>query len=241
MGRTLFAGDRGIPTSFGGSALLARAACLLLFVACSPIEDAPSPLPKAEPAPAVVAQGPRVLFLGDSISAGLHLPSNEAFPAVLGSLLAAEGLGIELVNAGVSGDTTAGGVARLDWLLRQKPDLFVLELGGNDGLRGVALESIESNLRTIVKRVQDQGIPLLLLGMKLPPSYGKPYTEGFEAIFTELAEQTKVSFIPFFMEGVAGDPEFNLPDGLHPTAEGHKLIAAKILPVLRELVIASSP
>ena len=139
---------------------------LVLFAACGARDKTPATQAEGNDSPQVVFEGPRVLFLGDSLSAGLHLPANEAFPAVLAQLLAAEGHPIELVNAGVSGDTTAGGLARLDWLLRQDPDLFVLELGANDGLRGVSLESIESNLRAIVRRVQDRGIPLLLLGLR---------------------------------------------------------------------------
>ena len=209
---------------------------LVLVAACGAEEEAPTPLFEASPSSQLAPSGPRVLFLGDSLSAGLHLPASEAFPAILAELLAAEELPIELVNAGVSGDTTAGGLARLDWLLAQEPALLVVELGANDGLRGVSLKSIEANLRAIVSRVQDRGIPLLLLGMKLPPNYGPAYTSGFAELFARVAEDTGVAFVPFFLEPVAADPELNLPDGLHPTSEGHRLIAEELLPVLRELV-----
>lgn len=182
--------------------------------------------------------GPRVLFLGDSLSAGLHLPADEAFPAVLRDRLAADGVRFELVNAGVSGDTTAGGLARLDWLLRQAPDLVVVELGANDGLRGVALESIESNLRQIVQRLQAKGLPVLLLGMRLPPNYGSTYTEGFASLYQRVADETGVHLVPFFLEGVAGDPNLNLPDGIHPTTEGHERIADNLAPKLTELIQA---
>jgi len=209
---------------------------LVLFAACGARDKTPATQAEGNDSPQVVFEGPRVLFLGDSLSAGLHLPANEAFPAVLAQLLAAEGHPIELVNAGVSGDTTAGGLARLDWLLRQDPDLFVLELGANDGLRGVSLESIESNLRAIVRRVQDRWIPLLLLGLRLPPNYGQTYTTGFADLFARIAADTEVTYVPFFLESVAAHPAFNLPDGLHPNTEGHQRIGEDLLPVLRELV-----
>lgn len=185
--------------------------------------------------------GPRVLFLGDSLSAGLHLPANEAFPAVLRDRLAAQGLHFELVNAGVSGDTTAGGLARLDWLLRQEPDLVVVELGANDGLRGVALDSVEANLRAILERLEAEQVEVLLLGMKLPSNYGEQYASGFEQLFARLAEDTGVAFVPFFLDGVALDPELNLADGLHPNTAGHRILAANLLPALRPLVRALAP
>lgn len=199
-------------------------------------DDGPKRTTEITPPSAAQGTGPRVLFLGDSLSAGLHLPKDEAFPAVLQARLAAEGAPFELVNAGVSGDTTAGGLARLDWLLKQDPDLVVVELGANDGLRGVALESVEANLRKIVARLQDEDLPVLLLGMKLPPNYGSAYTEGFETVYQRVADDTGVTFVPFFLEGVAGDPTLNLPDGIHPTTAGHERIADNLEPVLRDLV-----
>lgn len=182
---------------------------------------------------APVTDGPLVAFLGDSIAAGLHLPAEEAFPAVLQRLLADADLPFRLVNAGVSGDTTAGGLRRIDWLLTQEPDLVVCEVGGNDGLRGIAPEEIESNLRAIVAKSQAAGAKVLMLGHVMPPNYGEDYTQAFAAVFDRVAEDTGIDYVPFFLEGVGGVPELNLPDGLHPTAEGHERIAAKLLPALR--------
>jgi acyl-CoA thioesterase-1 len=202
--------------------------------AAGPASDAPERAQRTPPS--LPATGPRVVFLGDSLAAGLHLPADEAFPAVLADLLAAEGLPIELVNAGVSGDTTAGGLARLDWLLRQEPDLLVVELGANDGLRGVSLASVEANLRGIVEATRARGVEVLLLGMKLPPNYGADYTTGFEQLFARIAAETGVPFVPFFLDGVAADPELNLPDGIHPNSEGHRVVAENLLGALRPLV-----
>jgi len=179
---------------------------------------------------------PKVVVLGDSLSAGLHLPADEAWPAVAARLLADEGLPIELVNAGVSGDTTAGGLARLDWLMGQEPDLMVVELGANDGLRGVDLAAVESNLRAIVTRLEEADVAVLLLGMKLPPNYGAAYATGFEELFARIAEDTGVAFVPFFLGEVAIDPALLLPDGLHPNTAGQRALARNLLPDLRPLV-----
>ena len=164
-------------------------------------------------------------FLGDSITAGIHLSADEAFPALVERAIAARGRPLAVINAGVSGDTTAGGLRRVDWLLKQKPDLVVVELGGNDGLRGVKLETIEQNLRGILGKIKDAGATALLLGMRLPPSQGEQYTEQFAAIYPKLSRELDVAFVPFFMEGVAGVAELNLPDQLHPNADGHKKLA----------------
>lgn len=186
-------------------------------------------------APEVPDDAPLVVFLGDSLAAGLHLAADQAFPAVTQALLAEEGLPFRLVNAGVSGDTSAGGLARLDWLLSQEPDLLVLELGANDGLRGVSIASLRSNLREIIERTRAAGVPVLLLGLRLPPSYGEYATE-FDAVYPALAEELDVPFVPFFMRGVGGVREMNLPDGLHPTPEGHELLAANVKDALGELL-----
>ena len=172
-----------------------------------------------------------MVFLGDSISAGLHLSAEEAFPALL-----ERKLGFELVNAGVSGDTTAGGLRRVDWLLKQAPALVVIELGGNDGMRGQPIASIEQNLRTIIEKVRASGAKVLLLGMRIPSSYGREYSAEFEAIYPRLARELDLAFVPFFMEGVAGVPEQNLPDGLHPTAAGHEKLAQALTEPLRKLL-----
>jgi len=187
-------------------------------------------------APEIPADAPKVVFLGDSISAGLHLEPGQAFPAVLQRTLAAEGHPFQLVNAGVSGDTSAGGLRRLDWLLEQAPDVLVVELGGNDGLRGQPLEEIEARLRQIVQRAQTAGARVLLLGVRVPPSLGAEYAGGFEAIYPRLAQELGCALVPSFMEGTAGVPGGMLDDGIHPSAAGHARLAANVAPALRELL-----
>ena len=180
--------------------------------------------------------GPKVVFLGDSITAGLHLPADQAYPAVLQRRLREEGLPFRLVNAGISGDTSAGGVRRLDWLLKQEPDLLVVQLGANDGLRGQPVEEIEKNLRDIVTRAKARGARVLVLGMRIPPNYGVEYTESFAALYETVSNDLEVGFVPFFMESVAGYAEWNLEDELHPSAEGHERLADGLMVQLRELL-----
>jgi acyl-CoA thioesterase I len=207
-----------------------------MFVACSRQENAaPEPLPRQAPL-ANAPSGPLVAFLGDSITAGYELRADQAFPALLRDQLAAQGTPIRISNAGVSGDTTAGGLRRVDWLLTQKPALVVIELGANDGLHGNPLTEIEQNLREIVRKVRAAGALPMLLGMRLPPSYGDPYASEFAALYERLGKELSVACVPFFMNGVAGVPELNLADGLHPTADGHQKLAATLLPPLAELL-----
>ncbi|HEU4395146.1 MAG TPA: arylesterase [Planctomycetota bacterium] len=187
-------------------------------------------------APEIPDDAPMVAFLGDSISAGLHLPRDRAFPAALQRRLAAAGLPFRLVNAGVSGDTTAGGLARIDWILKQKPAIVVVELGANDGLRGVPVETIEANLREILRRVVASGAKPLLLGMRLPPNYGPAYNAAFEEAFERVADEHDAAFLPFFMKGVAGRLDLNLEDGIHPTAEGHERLAENVEEALLRLL-----
>jgi acyl-CoA thioesterase-1 len=179
---------------------------------------------------------PRVAFLGDSIAAGLHLAAEQAFPARVQKKLAAAGTPFTLVNAGVSGDTTAGGLGRVDWLLKQSPRVVVIELGANDGMRGVPVSTVEANLRAIVGKVVAAGAKPLLLGMRIPPSYGKEYVADFDALYPRIAKDLEVPFVPFFMRGVAGRSELNLPDGIHPTPEGHERIAATVAAPLQALL-----
>src|SRR5687768_17131294 len=182
---------------------------------------------------------PRVVFLGDSLTAGLGVDADQAFPALVGELLRQESRPIEVVNAGVSGDTTAGGLRRLDWLLRQKPDIVVVGLGGNDGLRGLELKTSEDNLRAIVSKSRDAGASVLLLGMLIPPNYGPEYTAQFREIYPRVAKETDAALVPFLLEGVGGDPRLNQPDGIHPTAEGHRLVASNVINPLRDLLPAA--
>jgi acyl-CoA thioesterase-1 len=185
-----------------------------------------------------LSKRPRVVFLGDSLTAGLGLDAEQAFPAVVGGMLRDEGLPVEVVNAGVSGDTTAGGLRRLDWLLKQSPDVVVVGLGGNDGLRGLELKASEQNLREIVRKCRGAGADVLLLGMLIPPNYGPEYTLQFRDLYPRVAKDLNVPLVPFVLEGVGGDARLNQPDGIHPTDEGHQVIAKNVLPHLRTVVRA---
>lgn len=206
-----------------------------------PVENtAPAPAPVAarstgSPAPAA-EKGPLVIFLGDSLTAGLGLPEEQAYPALLDRRLDAKGAPVRILNAGVSGDTTAGGLARLDWLLKQKPDILVLGLGANDGLRGLELDQTEKNLREIVRRAQGAGARVLLLGMMIPPNYGAEYTERFRKMYPEIADDMDLPLVPFLLEGVGGVARFNQEDGIHPTAEGQEIVANNVEPYLVELI-----
>ncbi len=218
------------------------AVAAVLLLACEPGAGgearAPAAREEAAEPEAPAAAAPKVAFLGDSLTAGYTLPLEEAFPARLAELLAAAGRPITAVNAGVSGDTTAGGLARLGWVLAQRPDVLVVELGANDGLRGLPLEATEANLRAILRRGREAGASVVLLGLRLPPNYGAEYTAAFAAMYTRLAAEPGVAFVPFFLAGVAGHAELNLADGIHPNAAGHRRVAANLLPHL-ERALAS--
>jgi acyl-CoA thioesterase I len=179
---------------------------------------------------------PTVLFLGDSLTAGLGLSEEEAYPARIAAALEARGIAARVVNAGVSGDTTAGGLSRLGWLLRQRPAVVVVALGANDGLRGLPVEQTEANLRRIIEECRRQRARVLLAGMRLPPNYGADYVRRFEAIFPRLARELDVPLEPFLLEGVAADPTLNQADGLHPNAEGQRRVAEHLLPYLLEVL-----
>lgn len=213
---------------------------LLLTLGCSAGPDAaPAPLaPPPAPAPAPAAASTRVVFLGDSLTAGMGLAADQAFPALLQDTWTAAGLSVEVVNAGVSGDTTAGGVRRIDWVLSQKPDLVVVELGANDMLRGLPVAEVEANLRTILTKTRDAGAAAVLLGMRADPSLGPDYGAAFDAVYPKLATEFSAPLVPFFLDGVAGVPALNQADGIHPTAEGHAKIAAAIEPTLRPALAA---
>ncbi|MET0342384.1 MAG: arylesterase [Polyangiales bacterium] len=185
------------------------------------------------------ARAPLVVFLGDSLAAGLDLPADQAFPAVLEASLRASTTPFRLANAGVSGDTSAGGLRRLDWLLKQKPKVVVIELGANDGMRGHPLDALASNLRAIVARVRAASAVPLLLGMRVPTSLGAPYSEAFAALYPALAKELDVAFVPELLAGVGGVPELNLADGIHPTAEGHRRLADNVRPALIRLLAAA--
>ncbi|MFQ5527481.1 MAG: arylesterase [Thermoanaerobaculia bacterium] len=179
---------------------------------------------------------PRVLFLGTSLTAGYGLSEEEAYPARLAELLAEDGTPIEAVNGGVSGDTSAGGLSRLDWLLRGEPEILLIELGANDGLRGLPVEMTEANLREAIGKAQAAGATVVVAGMMMPPNYGEEYARDFRELFPRVAEETGSVLVPFLLEGVAAVPDLNLPDGIHPNAEGQRVVAETVRPYLVEVL-----
>ena len=190
--------------------------------------------------PASVSGATRLTILGDSLTAGYGLAPAEAFPTQLEKRLRASGNDVSVINAGVSGDTTAGGRARLAWLLAEKPDAVLVELGGNDALRGLDPQQTRANLAAILERLCEEKIPVLLAGMRAPRNLGRGYTEPFDGLFPELAEQYGVLFYPFFLAGVAGKPELNQLDGIHPTAQGVAVIVERLLPLVEKLIQQTS-
>ena len=179
-----------------------------------------------------------VLFFGDSLTAGYGLSPEEAFPALSEKQLVKNGKHVKVVNAGLSGETSAGGVTRIDWVLRQPIDVFVLELGANDGLRGLPLDQTKKNLQAIIDKVKvkNPNVKILITGMMVPPNMGNAYTTQFTAIFPELAKKNNATLMPFLLEGVAGDEKLNQADGIHPNSEGHKIVATNITKVLSPLL-----
>jgi acyl-CoA thioesterase-1 len=171
---------------------------------------------------------PRIVFLGDSLTAGYGLARQESVPALIQERLKTEGYRYEVVNAGVSGDTSAGGLSRLDWSLEGPVEVLVVELGGNDGLRGLPVSQMKQNLDDIITRAKDRDITVILTGMEAPPNYGALYTSEFRQIFRDLADEHDVIFVPFYLEGVAGNARLNLSDGIHPNAEGSRIIEQTI-------------
>jgi acyl-CoA thioesterase-1 len=219
----------------------------LLAAACSPGDRAALPARAAAPAPPPTPATPEtpetpedteplVVFLGDSLTAGYGLGGEQAYPALVEKRLEQEGIPIKVLNAGVSGDTTAGGLARLDWLLSQKPDVVVVGLGGNDGLRGLPLEQADRNLREIVRRSKAAGARVLLLGMQIPPNYGPEYAQGFSGMYPAIAKEMDVPLVPFLLEGVGGVADLNQADGIHPTAEGQEKVAELVTPYVAEVL-----
>lgn len=183
---------------------------------------------------------PRIVFLGDSLTAGYGVGADRAYPAHLAARIREAGWSFEVVNAGVSGETSAGGLRRVDWLLRQPIDVLVLELGANDALRGTAVNATEENLQSIIDRVQeaDADIEIVIVGMLAPPNLGAEYTSAFRKIFPRLSERNDLPLVPFLLEGVAGEAELNQSDGIHPTAAGHEILAENVWPVLEEVLEA---
>ena len=180
-----------------------------------------------------------ILVLGDSLAAGYGLDPDESFPALLQEKIKASGLPHKVVNAGVSGDTTAGGLGRLDWQLKQRVDVLVLELGGNDGLRGIPPATTKDNLQAIINRTRKAypDVRIVIAGMQMPPNLGPEYVQAFKDIFPSLAKQNHAALVPFLLEGVGGRAELNQSDRIHPTAEGQKVVAENVWRVLKPLLL----
>jgi acyl-CoA thioesterase I len=186
--------------------------------------------------PDAVADDPVIVALGDSLTAGFGLLAEDAYPPLLEQRLRREGYAYRVVNAGLSGDTTAGGLRRVDWVLRARPAIVIVALGGNDGLRHQSPAAMRDNLVEIVRRLRAAGATVLLAGMRVPPNYGADYARAFAAVFPEVARTTGVPLVPFLLDGVAGDNRLNQPDGIHPTADGQRVIAATLWPHLKPLL-----
>jgi acyl-CoA thioesterase-1 len=203
--------------------------------ACSeaPTESAPS---EDRVSRTTAAARPRVVFLGDSLTAGLGLPADEAYPALLQQKIEQAALGFEVVNAGVSGDTSAGGLRRLDWVLDGDVRVLVVALGANDGLRGLPVAELERNLETIVSTARSRGVTVLLAGMEAPPNVGSEYTTAFREAYRNVARSQGVPLVPFLLDGVAGRAELNQPDGIHPNAAGARRVADTMWPALEPLL-----
>lgn len=182
------------------------------------------------------AEPVRIVTFGDSLTAGYQLPSGQGFSDQLGALLKEQGLHVEVNNAGVSGDTTSSGLARLDWSIPDGTDLVILELGANDALQGLPVDQAKANLEAMLKRLKERKIAVLLAGMKAPPNMGEAYVARFDAIYPALAEQYDVPLYPFFLDGVAAQSELNLADGIHPNEKGIAVIVKKIAPFVADIV-----
>ena len=178
-----------------------------------------------------------ILFFGNSLTAGYGLEPNEAFPALVQDKVDSLHLHYKVINAGVSGETTSGGMGRIDWILRQPVDIFVLELGGNDGLRGIPLTVTKKNLQAIIDKVKTKypSVKIVLAGMQIPPNMGQEYTSEFKKIYPELATKNDVALIPFLLQGVGGDPKLNQDDGIHPNKTGEKIVAENVWVVLKDI------
>ncbi len=185
-----------------------------------------------------VAKKKTIVFFGNSLTAGYGLSPSQAFPAIIQKKIDSLGLPYQVVNAGVSGETSSGGNTRIDWILRQPVDIFILELGANDGLRGIPLSETKKNLQTIIDKVKAKypATKLIFAGMEVPPNMGQTYTTEFRNIYTELATKNAMTLVPFILEGVGGETQLNQEDGIHPTAEGHKIVAENLWRQLGKLL-----
>jgi len=196
---------------------------------------APAPVADASADPSAPSR-PKIVILGDSLTAGYGLLENQAFPSVLQQKIDAEGYRFEVENAGVSGDTTAGGLRRLDWALQGNVRVLVVALGGNDGLRGLSVADMQKNLTEIITRGRERGVMVILAGMEAPPNYGNEYAASFRRVYGEIARQQRVLLMPFLLDGVAGQPDLNQADGIHPNERGAQIVADHVWTVLRPVL-----
>jgi acyl-CoA thioesterase-1 len=204
-------------------AILHVVICSCLILAACGQEEPPSAPPEIQPKGTIVA-------VGDSLTEGLGVPEEETYPALLQKALRDKGYDYQVVNAGISGETSSGARSRIDWVLRMKPDIIILETGANDGLRGLDPELIRRNIREMVDAFTSEGIVVVLAGMKIFPNLGPAYSKMFADVYTDVGVDNDVILIPFFLEGVAGVPKMNQPDGIHPTAEGYARVVEHIFP-----------
>jgi acyl-CoA thioesterase-1 len=205
-------------------------------VAPAPVAPAPPAAPAPAPAAPVASDRPRIVFLGDSLTAGYGLEQSQAVPALTQARLKKEGYPFEVVNAGVSGDTSAGGLSRLEWSLSGDVRILVLELGANDGLRGLPVAAMRRNLDEVITRAQARGIAVLLVGMEALPNYGASYTSEFRDTFPALAKAHKTALMPFYLDGIAGKPELNIADGMHPNPAGAVIVADNLWRILEPML-----
>lgn len=228
------------------SVLLILGTVLWLCAACGSRNEAgpPSSRPSAESSAQPAAEAnddrPVIVALGNSLTAGHGVDPDQDYPSRLQRKIDAEGYRYRVVNAGVSGDTSAQGLNRLAAVREVRPSIVIVELGANDGLRGLPVEATRQNLSTIVRELRTDGADVILAGMVLPPNYGASYTSAFRRLFPDLAREHGVSLVPFFLQGVAGRPDLNQEDGIHPTAEGYRIVVENVWPVLKPLLLRKS-
>lgn len=222
--------------------VLLAALFMLMLVACGQESSGPDESPANEDSTSQAenpeANRPTVAFLGTSLTIGLGVEPEQAYPSLIQQKIDSAGYDFRVINAGISGETSTGGLNRLDWLMRADVDVLVIELGANDGLRGVPLEVTRSNIEAVIEqaRAKKPGIELVLAGMQMPPNLGQEYTSTFRELFPAIAQEKGVTLVPFLLEGVAGVDSLNQPDGIHPTPEGHKLLAATVWQVLQPIL-----
>ena len=221
--------ERGrlLPRSYGTLVMLVQSLAFTVGLTCA------AALVVVGSGAAAASDPIRIVALGDSLTAGYGLPADQAFPAKLARALAAKGIAADIINAGVSGDTASGGLARLDWSIADGTDAVIVELGANDALRGIDPGITRAAIEGILDRLKQRHIAVLLCGMLAPPNMGRDYANAFDAVFAAAVKKYDVVFYPFFLDGVAGDPSFELPDRLHPNPAGVERIVARILPTVR--------